>query len=363
MNKQYYVLISLVAYGLNLTDKFDFTNDIKWTDVFTLSKKHGVLGLAFDGFERLIKENTGCNNLIPKEYKLHLGGYVLNFEKLYERQKNVLYKLAHFYSKHNIKTLVLKGYGMSLYYPIPSHRPCGDIDIYLYGDIDKSDGILERAGVKIYRDNFHHSTFKIDGIMIENHRSLFDVEIHKSNLRFEKIFQELLQQSQDYIEIGGQTLFRPCATLNAIHLIRHTGGDFVFGKIMLRQIVDIGVFFSSRPKIDWQYVLYVLKNEGMMPFYNAIATICVEYFNISPDCFVGYTSNVGIANKVLNEIFSETHIIVENPPSIKEPKAFVSYCYNKSILLLRNKWKYKIVYKESMTGMLLRLAIKRILNR
>ena len=33
---------------------------------------------------------------------------------------------------------------MSLYYPIPSHRTCGDIDIYLYGDIDKSDEILEK---------------------------------------------------------------------------------------------------------------------------------------------------------------------------------------------------------------------------
>lgn len=363
MNKPYYVLISLVAYGLNITDKFDFTNDIKWTEVFTLAEKHGVLPLAFDGLERLIKENVGSNNLISKEYKLHLLGYVLNLEKLYERQKNVLCNLAHFYNKHNIRTLVLKGYGISLYYPIPSHRTCGDIDVYLYGDIDKSDGILEKAGVKIYRDNSHHSIFKIDGMMIENHRSLFDVEIHKSNLRFEKIFQELLQQPQDYIEIGGQTLFRPCATLNAIHLIRHTGGDFVFGKIMLRQIVDICVFFSSRPKIEWQYVLHVLKNEGMMPFYNAIATICVEYFNITPDCFVGYTSNVDIANKVLNEIFSDTHIIVENPPSIKAPKAFVSYCYNKSILLLRNKWKYKIVYKESMTDMLLHLAVKRILNR
>ena len=151
MNKQYYVLISLVAYGLNLTDKFDFTNDIKWTDVFTLSKKHGVLGLAFDGFERLIKENTGCNNLIPKEYKLHLLGYVLNLEKLYERQKNVLYKLAHFYSKHNIKTLVLKGYGMSLYYPIPSHRTCGDIDIYLYGDIEIRWNIGKGRGKDISR--------------------------------------------------------------------------------------------------------------------------------------------------------------------------------------------------------------------
>ena len=222
---------------------------------------------------------------------------------------------------------------------------------------------MEEAGVKIYRDNSHHSTFKIDGIMIENHRSLFDVDIHKSNLRFEKIFQELLQQSQDYIELGGQALFRPSATLNAIHLIRHTGGDFVFGKIMLRQIVDICVFFSGRPKIDWQCFLNVLKNEGMMPFYNAIATICVEYFNISPDCFVGYISNVNIANKVLNEIFTDTHIIVENPPSIKEPKAFVSYCYNKSILLLRNKWKYKMVYKENMIDLLLQLAIKRAMNR
>ena len=77
MNKSYHVLISLIAYGSNLTDKFNLTNDIEWTDVFFLSKKHGVLGLAFDGFERLIKENTGCNNLIPKEYKLHLLGYVL----------------------------------------------------------------------------------------------------------------------------------------------------------------------------------------------------------------------------------------------------------------------------------------------
>lgn len=87
MNKPYYILISLVAYGLNITDKFYFTNDIKWTEVFTLSEKHGVLPLAVDGLERLIKENVRSNNLISKEYKLHLLGYVLNLEKLYERQK------------------------------------------------------------------------------------------------------------------------------------------------------------------------------------------------------------------------------------------------------------------------------------
>lgn len=363
MNKSYYTLMSMVAYGLNIIDKFAPANEARWTEVFQLSERHGVLALAFDGLERLIKEDDRYNNLISKECKLHLLGRVLNLEKLYERQTHILCKLTHFYEIHNIRTLVLKGYGMSLYYPVPSHRTCGDIDVYLYGDIDKSDGILEEAGVKIYRENSHHSTFKIDGIMIENHRTLFDVEIHKSNLRFEKIFQELLQRPQDNIELRGQKLFRPCATLNAIHLIRHTGGDFVFGKIMLRQVVDICVFFSSRPDIDWRYVLHVLKEEGMMPFYNAMATICVEYFKVSPDCFVGYTSNVDIANKVLNEIFTETHITVENPPTIKQPKAFVSYCSNKFKLLLRNKWKYKMVYKENTIDVLCHLAVRRIMNR
>lgn len=363
MNKSYDVLIGMIAYGLNITDRFVFSNDVNWTEVFTLSKKHGVLALAFDGFERLIKENDKYEHLITKEHKLHLLGYVLKLEILYEKQKRTLRKLTHFYEKHNIKTLVLKGYGMSLYYPIPSHRTCGDIDVYLYGDIDQSDEILEKVGIKIYRENAHHSTFKIDGVMIENHRTLFDVEIHKSNQRFEKIFQKLLQLPQERIRLSGQTLFRPCATLNAIHLIRHTGGDFVFGKIMLRQIVDICVFFSSKPNINWQYALYVLEDEGMMPFYNAVATICVEYFKVSPICFIGYTSSVDIANKVLNEIFTNAHTIAENPPSIKQPKAFVSYCFCKLILLLRNKWKYKMVYKESMIGMSWRLAIKRITNR
>lgn len=363
MNKPYSVLICLVAYGLKITDRFDITNDIKWSEVFTLSEKHGVLALALDGLQRLIKENVRYNNLISQEYKFQLLGKVLLLENLYEKQKMVLRNLAFFYDTHNIKTLVLKGYGMSLYYPIPSHRTCGDIDIYLYGDIEKSDYLLEEKGVKINRENSHHSIFKIDGIMIENHQTIFDVVIHKSNLRFEKIFQELLIQPQDDIQLQGKKLFRPCATLNALHLIRHTGGDFVFGKITLRQIVDICVFFGNRPNIDWEYVLHILKDEEMMPFYNVMATICVEYFKISPDCFVGFSSNIGIANQVLNELFTDTCNNIDNPPSIKKPKVFASYCYNKSKFLLRNKWKYKMVYKENMIDIFWRLAIKRIKNK
>lgn len=37
MKKTYHVLMGLVAYGLNITDKFDISNDVEWTDVFNAS--------------------------------------------------------------------------------------------------------------------------------------------------------------------------------------------------------------------------------------------------------------------------------------------------------------------------------------
>lgn len=35
--------------------------------------------------------------------------------------------------------MVLKGYGLSLNYLKPSHRPCGDIDIWLFGKQKEAD--------------------------------------------------------------------------------------------------------------------------------------------------------------------------------------------------------------------------------
>lgn len=41
--------------------------------------------------------------------------------------------LAGFYNAHGYKMMVLKGYACSLNWPRPEHRPCGDIDIWLFG--------------------------------------------------------------------------------------------------------------------------------------------------------------------------------------------------------------------------------------
>lgn len=60
--------------------------------------------------------------------------------------------------------MVLKGYGLSKNYPVPNHRPCGDMDIYLFGDQEKADKLIaEELGIKIDNSHHHHTVFQFQG--------------------------------------------------------------------------------------------------------------------------------------------------------------------------------------------------------
>lgn len=362
MQNYHQTLIKLVSLGCDITKSIHIPEKENWKEIFKEAEKQGVLPLAIDGFQRLAKTDETFNHSTSTPYKLTLLGKLLGYEKLYTKQLLTLRELIRFYRKHHIKVMVLKGYGLSLYYPTPAHRTCGDIDIYVFGDIDQGDHLLEEKGINIHRDNNHHSTFNFNGIMIENHRTLLDITIHKSNRRLEQVFTHLLKSPQDEIEIQGETLYRPSATLNAIHLIRHAGGDFVFGKIVLRQIVDICLFFKSEPTINWEYVLHLFHKERMMPFYNAVATIATKTFGVQEQCFAGYEVDYDLANKVLCEIFENKDTLNDNPPSIWHIGTFISYCYSKTKVLFKNRWKFKMVYNESMIKMFWTLMVKRIKN-
>ena len=80
----------------------------------------------------------------------------------------------------------MKGVGLSTYYPIPSHREGGDIDIYTFS-ADKNrmtdeqanrlaDELMERQGIPIEMHSYKHSNFYYKGIPVENHKVFLNVE-------------------------------------------------------------------------------------------------------------------------------------------------------------------------------------------
>lgn len=107
----------------------------------------------------------------------------LSAEKLEERyrhQQQTASKLAARFSEEGLRMLLLKGLGLSRDYPIPEHRECGDIDIYLYGQSDKGDRILHEIGHTSKFDVPKHSEYVWDGVLIENHRTILNVRRNRT---------------------------------------------------------------------------------------------------------------------------------------------------------------------------------------
>ena len=179
-----------------------------------------MLAIAWDGLEQLIAEG-----LIPQErqpplqLKIQWAYNVEQIEKRYAEQVRVLSELTAFYHKHGIPTMLLKGYGVSLDYPIPAHRPCGDIDIWLFGQQEHADALLHREkGTAINLEKHHHTVFSLDGITVENHYDFLNVHAHASNREIEKKLQELAAEPEKKVLLGEAPLYLPSVDFNALFL-------------------------------------------------------------------------------------------------------------------------------------------------
>ena len=107
---------------------FEGTDAAQWREIYDLSSVQGVLAQAWDGMQLLPEAMRP-----PRALRLQWAVNVERIEKVYRRQERAIARLAAFYREHAIPMMLLKGYGLSLFYPVPEHRPCGDIDIWLFG--------------------------------------------------------------------------------------------------------------------------------------------------------------------------------------------------------------------------------------
>lgn len=118
-------------------ETINVSSNTNWKEVVDIASAQGVLGLCFDGIEKVPSNQHPDTNML-----LQWFGQVSYMESLYDKHYGVICELGRFYANHNFRMMLLKGYGLSLYWPNPKHRPIGDIDIYLYGKWREADKLV-----------------------------------------------------------------------------------------------------------------------------------------------------------------------------------------------------------------------------
>lgn len=333
-----------------------------------LAAKHGLSAVVLDGMEVLRNnDNNNVNHNFNLQEKILLAEWIGEvhqfYEQRYEQYLQAIAGLASFYQEYGIRMLMMKGYGLSLGYSVPKHRPTGDIDIYLFGEKEKADRLIcDHLGIYVDEEYHKHSYFTFHGVFVENHGKFIDDITHKSNIRFENLLEKLLiEEEHCLIESPIDNCLLPSPTWNALYLLRHAGEHFASCEITLRHIIDLGTFFRTHhDEINWKRVLDAYEDEGIKLFYDSVATICVRELGFEPKCFCGYNNNEKLAGKVLADIFAIKKNLSKSMVGIDTVGKRVRYGIDKSLRWWQNRWKYKLVYKESLWDSFWGLAINRI---
>ena len=321
------ILVNLLRQCL-WHEQCNIPETVDWNEIHHLADVNGISAIIGNGLGNEVE--------LPSTYRLQWVSSILAYEKYYNIQTAAMTHLAHIYAENGIKMMILKGIGLSMNYPVPSHRPSGDLDIWCFGDWEKSNDIIKRMGIKIDNSHHTHSVFKIDGVTVENHYH-FVSEFQRFSNRLVNIKLEDLAK-KDVVEKDG--VYYPSADFNALHILRHCAGDFSSTQMTLRQVLDWGFFMQKHHgEICWDNYLPFIIELGMGRFFNLMNLVCVRNLGFPSDCFHN------LEDDAMEEMFLSA--IINPEIGIKEDGSLWSGLVRKPERWWRNRWKRKLCYSDN----------------
>lgn len=360
------ILLELVRMGWHNDAVSSLPSSISWQDVMATAEPQGMLAIAFDGIQKIPREQ-----MPPMELLMDWLGQTSYYEQIYENHRQTIASLAKFYNDNGLCMILLKGYGLSLNYPVPNHRPVGDIDILMsnikpnhnHSERSKRSEMLYQYADQMIHDKLgievdnghHHSVFHYQGVMVENYYDFINVHSHRSNVENELLFKKLAEEGAREHEVDGVKILLPSDILNILFVCRHNACHFASEKITLRMLLDFALLAKSVSKavgeftkpFDWNRFWQLVEWMGMRDFVWVQNAICVEYFGFDKEIFhtpsrycLWASDNKTLVERMMRDIFE--------PEDTGEEKKGINYLYHRSCLWWTNRWKHKMMYSDSL---------------
>lgn len=359
LKELFFALVRLgIGHQLVSSLTFQVSSEVDWVQLKALADQHGLSAVVLDGLNEVSKSNSQLSTL-NSQFKLSwIGEMMQSYEQRYVQYENAIASLAGWYTQHGYKMMVLKGYACSLDWPKPEHRPCGDIDIWLFGQQREADAALgswfkvlaeasdqgraHDPNFKIDKGHHHHTVFEWQGFTVENHYDFLNVHHHKSNVEMEAILKDLGKDDSHFVELHGEKVYLPSANLHALFLLRHSMSNFASTGFQLRQLLDWAFFVEKHgEEIVWDWLESQLEHFGMKKLYDVFNAICVEDLGFSVKLFPQVQFQPQLKKRVLNDVLSPEF-------SEKESGGFLSRAVFKYRRWKANEWKHELCFNDSL---------------
>ena len=216
---------------------------MNWQELYSFASKQALLGLCFDGIERLGKEYPEELRLNPigRELLMTWMGKAQQIRRQNMKVNAVAGKFFAMLRVDGMRCCILKGQGNALMYPNPYSRTPGDIDVWIDASRER---IMEYASKKFELGEdirLQHLETSLDGVPVELHFFPCSMNNPIYHARLQKWFKRNADlQCSNVVSLpdGIGEIAIPTTAFNVIYQLTHLYHHFFDEGIGMRQIID-----------------------------------------------------------------------------------------------------------------------------
>ena len=216
---------------------------MNWHELYSFASKQALLGLCFEGIERLGKEYPEelKQNPIGRELLMTWMGKAQQIRRQNMKVNAVASKLFSMLRVDGMRCCVLKGQGNALMYPNPYSRTSGDIDVWIHACRER---IMEYAQKKFDLEDdirLQHLETSLDGVPVELHFFPCSMNNPIYHARLQKWFRRNADLQCSHIvglPDGAGDIAIPTTAFNVVYQLTHLYHHFFDEGIGMRQIID-----------------------------------------------------------------------------------------------------------------------------
>ena len=216
---------------------------MNWQELYSFASKQALLGLCFEGIERLGKEYPEelKQNPIGRELLMTWMGKAQQIRRQNMKVNAVAGKLFSMLREDGLRCCILKGQGNALMYPNPYSRTPGDIDVWIDASRER---IMEYAQKKFELEDdirLQHLETSLDGVPVELHFFPCSMNNPIYHARLQKWFRRNADlQCSNVVGLpdGAGDIAIPTTAFNVVYQLTHLYHHFFDEGIGMRQIID-----------------------------------------------------------------------------------------------------------------------------
>ena len=253
-----------------------------WQELYSFASKQALLGLCFDGIERLGEEYPEelRRNPIGRELLMTWMGKAQQIRRQNRKVNLVASKLFSMLKKDGLRCCVLKGQGNALMYPNPYSRTPGDIDVWIDASRER---IMEYASKKFELEDdirLQHLETSLDGVSVELHFFPCSMNNPIYHARLQKWFRRNADLQCSHIvglPDGAGDITIPTSAFNVVYQLCHLYHHFFDEGIGMRQIIDYYYVVNNDELLVIRDALQKnLKHLGLWKFAMAVMYVLHE---------------------------------------------------------------------------------------